>query len=228
LRYAAMLPGYFGSVASFSGALPNMQSVEAQVGLSLLAGSNGGGATTYEAIFGPAAGAYAEGNSPQALARNYGDTRLYLTSGDGINCPQDPVNPASIAIDTAVESALHAQQVPFAAAARAGGADVTAVTTCGVHTFGVWDRAFAAARAWGFFGAVPERPRGWVYRTVATTGDAWGLRFRFTEPPPAVAQIERSGRTLTATGSGRVQIRGRRGCRLSADLPFERRLPPAC
>ena len=33
------------------------------------------------------------------------------------------------------------------------------MTTCGVHTFGVWDRAFAAARAWGFFKPVPERPR---------------------------------------------------------------------
>ena len=33
LRYAAMLPGYFGSVAGFSAALPDMQSVEAQGGV---------------------------------------------------------------------------------------------------------------------------------------------------------------------------------------------------
>src|SRR5262245_6251636 len=29
-------------------------------------------------------------------------------------------------------------------------------------------------------------------------------------------------------GSGAVEIRGRRGCRFSAELPFGRRLPPAC
>jgi S-formylglutathione hydrolase FrmB len=228
LRYAAMLPGYFGSAVGLSAAVPDMQSDDAQVGISLLASAGGAEeGTTYEAMFGAPDGAYAEGNSPQALAPNYGHTRVYLTSGDGINCPQDPVNP-SIAVDTAIESRINAQQGPFAAAARAAGADVTAVTTCGVHTFGVWDRAFAAARAWGFFRPVPERPRSWIYRTVATAGEMWGLRFRFDQPPPTVAQFERSGRTLSASGSGAVRIRGRRGCRLTGELPFERRLPPQC
>jgi S-formylglutathione hydrolase FrmB len=222
LRYAAMLPGYFGSAVGFSAAFPDMQSELVQAGLPALTGIR------YEAIFGPAAGAYAEGNNPQALAPNYGHTRLYLTSGNGTNCPQDPVNPTSIALDAATESALHSQQAPFAAAARAAGADVTAKTTCGVHTFGVWDRAFAAARAWGFFKPVPERPRSWVYRTVATTGEMWGLRFRFAKPPSVVVKFNRSGRTLAAAGRGRVRIGGRRGCRFSAKLPFERRLPRAC
>jgi S-formylglutathione hydrolase FrmB len=222
LRYAAMLPGYFGSAVGFSAALPDTQSPVAQGGITALTGIR------YEAIFGPAAGAYAEGNSPQALAPNYGHTRLYLTSGNGTNCPQDPVNPGSIALDAATEGALHSQQAPFAAAVRAAGADVTAVTTCGVHTFGVWDRAFAAARAWGFFKPVPELPRSWVYRTVATAGEMWGLRFRFAKPPSVVARFKRSGRTLAATGKGSVRIRGGPGCRLSAKLPFERRLPRAC
>ena len=56
----------------------------------------------------------------------------------------------------------------------------------------------------------------------------WGLRFRFDAPPSAVARFERSGNKLAATGSGTVEISGRRGCRFSAALPFERRLPPAC
>ena len=228
LRYAAMLPGYFGSAAGFSAALPDMQAEEAQVGISLLAQAGGGDGVTYEAIFGPATGAYAEGNSPQALAPNYRHTRLYLTSGNGVNCAQDPVNPGSIALDTTIETFINAQQAPFAAAVRAAGADVTDVTTCGVHTFGVWDRAIAAARSWGFFKEVPERPRRWVYRTVATAGEMWGLRFRFAAPPAEVVKFERSGRRLAAAGSGRVRIRGRRGCRLSAKLPFERRLPGAC
>jgi S-formylglutathione hydrolase FrmB len=222
LRYAAMLPGYFGSATGFSAAFPDMQSGLAVGGLTAVLG------IPYEAMFGPAAGAYAEGNSPQALAANYAHTRLYLTSGDGTNCPQDPVNPDSIDLDAVTESSLHFQQAPFAAAVRAAGADVTAVTTCGVHTFGVWDRAFAAARAWGFFRPVPERPRRWTYRTVATAGEMWGLRFRFAKPPSVVAAFKRSGRTLAATVRGRVRIVGRPGCRFGAKLPFRRELPRAC
>ncbi|MEA2125698.1 MAG: diacylglycerol O-acyltransferase / trehalose O-mycolyltransferase [Solirubrobacteraceae bacterium] len=222
LRYAALLPGYFGSAAGFSAAVPDIQSPEAQVGIPALTAA-GGDSVTYEAMFGPADGAYAEGNSPQALAANYGHTRLYLTSGNGINCPQDPINPASIALDTVLETAINRQQGPFAEATRAAGADVTAVTTCGVHTFGVWDRAIAAARKWGFFKPVPSRPANWTYRTVAAAGDMWGLRFRFTEPPSVVATFTRTGRTLSAEGSGSVTIRGRRGCRFRAKLPFERR-----
>ena len=225
LRYAAMLPGYFGSAVAFSAAFADMQSDVAYFGLNTLpvdAGPNG----VYQAIFGSPESPYAEGNSPQALAPNYGHTRLYLTSGNGVNCPEDtPTNPS---LDGVTEALINAQQAPFAAAARTEGADVTEVTTCGVHTGGVWDRAFAAARAWGFFGRVTERPRRWAYRTVATSGEMWGLRFRFAEPPSEVAEFRRSGHTLSATGSGEVRIRGRRGCRFSSALPFERRLPGRC
>ena len=228
LRYAAMLPGYFGSAAAFSAAFPNIQSPDAVVGISLVPAAGGATGVSHKPIFGPATGAYAEGNNPKALARNYGHTRLYLTSGNGINCARDPIIPSSIPLDIPTELFIHLQQAPFAAAARAAGAEVTARTTCGVHTFGVWDRAFAAARSWGFFEPVPERPQDWVYRTVATTGEMWDLRFRFAAPPAAVARFERSGDTLTAAGRGTVEIRGRPGCRFTAELPFERPLPPAC
>ena len=227
LRYAAMLPGYFGSVVGFSAAFPDMQSDIPQIGLDLLPVPNLGGRSVYETIFGSADGAFAEGNSPQALAANYDHLRLYLTSGDGVNCPEDPVTPG-IALDAATETLINRLQGPFADVVRAAGADVTAVTTCGVHTFGVWDRAFAAAREWGFFEPVPERPKRWVYRTIATEGEMWGLRFRFDAPPSTVARFERSGRRLSAEGSGTIEITGRRRCRVTAELPFERRLPRAC
>lgn len=225
LRYAAMRPGYFGSAAGFSAAFPNMQSDVAYFGLNTLpvdAGPNG----VYHAIFGSPESRYAQGNSPQALAPNYGHTRLYLTSGNGVNCPEDP--PTNSELDAVTETLINAQQAPFAADARAKGADVTEVTTCGVHTDGVWDRAFAAARAWGFFRPVTERPQSWAYRTVATSGEMWGLRFRFAAPPSEVAEFQRFGRTLSATGSGEVRIRARRGCRFSGALPFERRMPLRC
>lgn len=112
LRYAAMLPNYFGSVATFSAALPDMQSDTAQAGLDALAVVNDAGDASHEAIFGPPAGSYAEGNSPQALAADYGHTRMYLTSGDGTNCPQDPVDPDSIGLDTATESASTPSRPP--------------------------------------------------------------------------------------------------------------------
>jgi hypothetical protein len=102
------------------------------------------------------------------------------------------------------------------------------VTTCGIHTFGVWDRAFAAAREWGFFEPVRRRPRDWEYRTAATTGNMWGLRFRFVDAPMEVATFTRTGRTLRATGSGRVVITRPGGCRFAAELPFERTVPKAC
>jgi S-formylglutathione hydrolase FrmB len=225
LRYAAMLPGYFGSVAAFSAALPDMQSLVAEGGLGLLA--SGGGAT-YDAVFGPATGAYAEGTSPQALVANLGHTRVYLTSGWGIPCLQDPIRPQTVPLDLITETFLHLQQTPYALAARAAGADVTAVTSCGVHTFEIWDRAIPAAIEWGFFEDVPEDPDTWVHRTIATTGEMWGLRFRFAAPPATVAQFERSGDRLVGSGTGDVVISGPDGCELRVTLPFRQSLPPAC
>jgi S-formylglutathione hydrolase FrmB len=224
-RYAAMLPGYFGSAVGFSAAFPDMQSGVAYAGLEVLP-ANVGPAGVYRTIFGSPDSPYAEGNSPQALATNYRHTRVYLTSGNGVNCPEDP--PTGSELDRVTEILINNQQAPFAAAIGAAGADVTEVTTCGVHTWGVWDRAFGAARAWGFFKPVAERPRRWTYRTVATSGEMWGLRFRFAAPPPEVAEFERSGRTLAATGTGEVRIRGGPSCRFSGELPFERRLPRGC
>lgn len=224
LRYAGLLPGYFGSVVGFSAALPNMQAPEVQFGLSVLGLINGAG---YRQIFGSPTGAYATGNNPTAIAGNYEHTRMYLTSGNGINCPQDPVLP-SFPGDVAIEVIINVQQGLFARTARAAGADVTTRTTCGVHTFGVWDRAFVAARAWGFFEPVEEHPANWAYRTVAAKGEMWSLDYEFAAPPTAVATFTRSGDTLSATGSGQVRISGRGNCELTETLPFSRPLPAAC
>jgi S-formylglutathione hydrolase FrmB len=226
LRYAAMLPGYFGSAVGFSAAFPDTQSEVMQFGLNVaLQGSAPG--VSYEAAFGAPSGPYAEGNSPQNLAANYTHTRIYLTSGDGTNCPEDPVTPGT-ELDAVTETFISGQQGPFTAAARAAGAEVAAVTTCGVHTFGVWDRAFPAARAWGFFRPVPERPRRWTYRTIAASGEMWGLRFRFAAPPETLVEFRRFGRRLAASGNGTVAIRGRRGCKFRWSLPFDKRLPRGC
>ena len=228
LRYAALLPGYFGAVAGFSAALPDMQSLVAQGGLDLLAAAGGGTGVTYDAVFGPGTGAYAEGNSAQALVANLGHTRMYVTSGWGLPCLQDPARLQNVPLDAVTETFLHLQQAPFSVAARTAGADVTAVTTCGVHTFEVWDRAIPAAIEWGLFEDVPDQPDRWVYRTVATAGEMWGLRFRFAVPPTSVVRFEKVGTLLAAAGSGDVVISGPAGCELRATLPFQRELPAAC
>src|SRR3546814_5444711 len=78
LRYAALLPGYFGSVAAFSAAMPDTQAVEFQGGLDLVDAMNGPVGASYETIYGPAQAPYAEGNSPRALVGNLAHTRIYL------------------------------------------------------------------------------------------------------------------------------------------------------
>lgn len=229
LRYAAMLPGYFGSAAGFSAAFPNMQSAEVQFGIGLTGMANAAGPNAYAETFGPPGGFYVRGVSAQNLTPNYGHTRLYLTSGNGINCPQDPPNGAGFLLDTLTESAIHAQEAPFAAAARAAGADVTVVPTCGVHTFGVWDRAIPKARAWGFFEPVAERPATWEYRTVAREGEAWGFGFRFAAPPDRIVALRRRGDVLAiGPAGGPVTLTSPAGCTLGTPTPADVGLPLPC
>ncbi len=229
LRYAAMLPGYFGSAASFSAALPDMQSAEAQFGVGLAGAVNGAGPNAYAETFGPPGGVWAAGVSAQRLTPNYEHTRLYLTSGNGLNCPQDPPNGATFPLDVITESAIHAQEGPFARAAKATGADVTVAPTCGVHTFGVWNRAIPKAREWGFFEPVPEHPATWSYRTVARTGEAWGFGFRYATPPDRIAAIDRRGDVLRLGAAGSpVTLTSPAGCSAGTRTPGEVRLPIPC
>lgn len=222
LRFASLLPGYFGSVAGLSAAFPDTQAPEAVFGIPAVTG------LAYESIFGPADGAYAAGMSSLALAANMEHSRVYLLSGDGNNCPGDPKT-ATFDLDVITEKAIRHQQAPYAAELRAAGADVSTREPCGVHTFGVWTRAFQDLRAtWGFFRTVPERPRRWTYRTGRIAGEMWGLDFRFAEQPAELAEFTRDGTTLTATGAGTVTITGARGCHFTEQLPFERRLPAGC
>ena len=224
LRYAAMLPGYFGSAAGISTALPDMQAPEAELGLSVVAGGVAQG-VTYPAIFGPADGAYAEGNSSKAVTGNFGHTRLYLTAGSGTKCPEDPEPSGS---DSIIETFIHAQLTPFADAARGDGAEVTEVPGCGAHTWETFHRAVRGALDWGFFRPVTEKPKNWSYETIATSGEMWGLNFRFHSPPDSIAGFERKGRSLSATGTGRVQIKAGKKCSLIVNLPFNRRLSRNC
>jgi S-formylglutathione hydrolase FrmB len=225
LRLAAAMPGYFGSVAGFSPAVPDIQSPETPLGILAI----GQGTTTYESIWGPLTGYYAAGNNTAAQLENLQYTRMYLTSGNGVNCPDDPVNPQSIAVDITVEAAIYRQLTVFGPAAQSAGIDTTTKATCGVHTFGVWKRALAdAINNWHFFKAVPRSPSSWTYKTVARHGRMWHFRFSFADFPGQVITFHRDGSTIGADGTGTVMLRGAHGCRLRLVLPAQKTLPQAC
>ena len=229
LRYAAMLPGYFGSAVGMSAAVPNMQSETAQFGVGLLAPAGATG-VTYETIFGPAGAAYAEGNSPQALAANLSHSRLYLTSGNGVNCPEDPANPNSFALDVITESCINRPAGAVRVSRRRRGRrrdrgdDLRRP-----HLRRLGPRLPPRRRELGVLRAgrrAPERvelPDDRPQRR--DLGASLPLR---RAARLEIAGFERSGRTLTATGSGEVRIRGGPGCRFIDELPFVRGLPRAC
>ena len=113
------------------------------------------------------------------------------------------------------------------AAARGAGADTTYVPLAGVHDWPYWRRHLREAIAWGLFRPVPEAPASWSYRTVAQTGEMWGLRYRLRRAPAGLVELRaRPARGCAAAGAGTVTVEYAAGCALTAALPFDRALPP--
>src|SRR3954447_7807089 len=169
---AEQLPGYFGSVASFSGPL-SIQRTEY---------ANGGMDTQGEKftdVFGPTDGFYATAHNPEANVANLKNTRIYVTVGNGVGSFSDATN----YFGTVAEADLNRHAEDLVAAAKATGDDVTYVPRNGVHDWPYWREHLAAAIAWGFFKPVPETPLKWSLQTAAQTGDAWGFKFGFPAPP---------------------------------------------
>jgi S-formylglutathione hydrolase FrmB len=214
---ATQLPGYFGTAVPMSG-LVSIRRPEIVAGLSAIGG------VKYPALWGPSDGAYARGHDPVALARNLRFTRVILRTGNGT--PRRGVVSPVPQLSGALEGVLRIGNDQFAAALRRTGAKLDYRVHDGVHDWPYWRADIAAAaRNGGLFRPVAQAPSRWSYRTVARSGDAWGLRFRFMAPPTGVATFTRSGDRLTASGAGRVRIVDARGCAFEATLPFSRRLP---
>jgi hypothetical protein len=209
--YATQRPGYFGSVASFSGVL-SLQRPEWPQAMDTQGES-------HQDVFGDpeAQRFYWTGHNPVALIDNLRHTRVYVTSGDGT--PTDPGEVGNL-LGAAAELELSQHAADFDAAARAAGVDVTYVPRRGIHDWPYWRQHMADALRWGFFAPVAERPRAWRFSTVQRFSSAWGLRILFPKAPDAVATFARDGDVLRATGSGLVRIRGPRGGRVVRELPF--------
>ena len=213
------LPGYFGNVGAFSGALdiqdPGVQALF------------GGTDPSYQDYWGPADGPYAEGHNPAKLTGNLRASRVYVTTGDGTPEPGQPTSPAALTTGAGLEAGVKKLSDQYVAAARAEGVDVTYSPEHGVHDWPYWRRDVRELMAWGPFEPVPEAPSEWSYRTVAGRGDMWGLRFAFDRQPATVARFARKGETLSGEGSGRVTIVNGAGCGYTVTLPFSRALPEA-
>jgi S-formylglutathione hydrolase FrmB len=215
LHYASQRPGYFGSAASFSGAI-SIQRPEWPSAFDTQG-------ERHQDVYGdPEANRfYWTGHNPTALVENLAHTRVYVTVGDGT--PFEPDNP----VGSVAEAELKQHAEDFVAAARAAGVPVTYVPLPGIHDWPYWRQHLANAVEWGFFGEVQENPESWDYESVAQAGSAWPLEFRFDEPPTELMSLSRDGAVLRGAGSGRVTITTGQACELRLALPFERRLEVA-
>lgn len=216
---ASRWPGYFGSLASFSGSLSTQRPEMELALMTVFQGSNQLFGDPIRERF------YWTGHNPTALVANLRHTRAYISAGDGVPSG-DPEELNNLA--PALELFLRPQSQDFVAGAREHGVDVTWRPHRGVHWYMYWRRDLIDAIDWGFFRRVQSRPARWTYDTVARRGDAWGFRFRFRQPPEAVVRLARIGRTLTGQGEGELGIRTPGGCVFRTRLPFSRHLPGRC
>ena len=218
LFYARQRPGYFGSAGSFSGTI----SIERPEWPAAFETQG----ERYRDVFGDpqARRFYIRGHNPTGLTDNLRHTRLFVAAGNGEPGPGEAGNTGGIVAELVL--ARHAED--FAGAARRSGANVTFRPQQGIHDWPYWRRHLGQHVAWGPFAPVEESPSSWRLSTVQQSGDAWGLRFRFKEPPATLQTFVRSGSVLSATGSGTVTITMPGGCSFTVALPFRRVLTPDC
>ena len=209
---AEQRPDYFGSVASFSGPLA----------IQRLEYANGGMDTQgqkFTQVFGPPDGFYATAHNPAANTVNLKSTRVYVTVGNGVG--GDLTN----YFGRIAEADLARQAEDFTNAAKTDDVDVTFVPRDGIHDWPYWREHLAAALQWGFFKPVPSAPTAWAYNTAAQTGNAWGFKWAFTEPPSGLITFRRNGNRIAATGSGTIMMRAPNGASFKSALPFDRPIP---
>jgi S-formylglutathione hydrolase FrmB len=213
--FAEQRPGYFGAIATFSGAL-SIQRLEWPTGFNTQG-------EDYTTLYGTPGGFYAAGHNPTALAGNLAHTRVFVSVGDG---QPGSLSEADNSFGILAETDLRLHALDFLNAVRAAGVDPTFTPHHGIHAWNYWRRDLVNAIHWGFFRSVVEAPSSWTYETVFQHARAWDLRLDFSAPPAALERFARAGATLSATGAGTVTVTTADGRRFTAALPFTRTLPP--
>lgn len=218
------LPGFFGSIAVFSGfvdtqiipLIPVFQSAISYGGASVAP-------TDPFVLYGPPGGFYESGHNPARLAANLAHTRVFVTTGDGTPLVQDPggiILGLGIVGQSEELGIIHPMSASYANALRAAHVDLTYDSHPGNHDWNNFRDEFRAAVAWGLFKPVVERPSAWVNDTVATHGTLWDVRYRFDAPPDRVVRFRRSGSRLSIGAAGSpVAITTAGGCVLHVATP---------
>jgi S-formylglutathione hydrolase FrmB len=214
--YAEQRPGFFGSVASFSGPL-SIQRPEWPTGFDTQGEAHGD-------VFGdPSAQEfYWAGHNPTALVGNLLHTRVFVAVGDG-----HPTHGEDLSnyFGVLAESDLRQHAQDFVNAAKAHHVDVTYDPRPGIHDWPYWRQYLTDAMHWGLFGRVPPRSKRWTFSTVSAHSRAWGVRFDFAKAPSTLVTFTHTGTTLSGSGAGTVRVRFRKGTVRSLKLPFEVAVP---
>jgi S-formylglutathione hydrolase FrmB len=237
LLLGGQLPGYFGTAVSMSG-LVDDQSQDTQLLIPYGIGTN------YERVWGRVNGQYAEANNPIATPQNLGDTRVYLSSGNGKANWNLPFSLNSVLVGGPLEEATLKQNERYDRALTRAGVEHTRVVRGGVHDWPYWRRELPRAIEWGFFNAPPvaeaDAAKHWTYKTMAPHGNAWGIGYTFAAPTTKIMTLQRDGQTLAATGAGTVTIAPgaapanasgagtQPACTFTTTLPFTHELPAGC
>ena len=240
MRAAAALPSYFGHAISFSGLLdPQDLAFASMLGIAQF------GQAGYGDVFGPLTGPYAASLSPIANAREYRHSRVSIYYGTPSPWVLLSLNIRSRGLATLeVGSQGHARRFVDALNGVQASAVFSNNRPNGSHDWGWWRLDLLHANARGLFSPPPvtstSQATNWEYATMDDHGNAWGLGYRFNEPPARPAEFVRRGRFLTALGAGTVTIaggaadwdasgRGTLGrCTFTQTLPFMVELPPGC
>jgi S-formylglutathione hydrolase FrmB len=212
MYYAAQLPGYFGSAAAFSPPV-SIQRPEWPAGFNTQG-------QDFQTVFGDVGGFYATGHNPLKLVDNLRWTRLFVGVGDGTPTSPDDVDNV---FGQVAERELRAHADEFVPAAQATGASVVYDKRPGVHDWPYWRQYLRDALAWGLFKPVVWHPPQWTFKTVMRRSSAWGYALAFASAPSTLEVFSYANGRLSASGSGRVTVRGPHGCRLVAKLPFKSR-----
>ena len=208
---AAQRPDYFGTAASFSGVIAIAdQSIQYGYGPS-------------REIWGPPGGFYEVGHDPAYLLPALRDTRLFVDVGNGLlpngQSPGTPNSPSAVGTQL-LEAVMRDQASLFLTAAHKDQINVSFWEHNGIHNQDNWDSDLTQFIASNPFAAVPINPPSWRYATTDRSGDAWGWRFSFSQPPTTVETFEYSNGTLRLTGAGKVVLDSPSGHRFRGSLPL--------
>lgn len=222
------LPGYFGSIAVFSGFVDTERYPGVGAFQSGAAYAGAGIAPTDPFIVtGPPGGFYELGHNPTRLAANLGHTRVFMITGDGTPLYQG----ASTGIVGQSEELAFIRPMSdsYAAALRAADVDLTYVVKPGYHDWNNFRPELEQAIAWGLFEPVAERPKQWVNDTVAKHGELWDVDYAFDGFPDRVVRFRCNGESLAIGAAGTpVTISTEDGCVIHTQTPATVEIPPHC